>query len=63
MADQSSPVEVKAADGVLYVIVDPDTPIEDVRDMLKVGGVMVACRGCSWGVDEEPRTPDGLLSY
>ena len=64
MANQMSPVEVQAADGMLYVLVVPGTPLEDVRDMLRAGRVEVmASRGSLLGSDEESRTPDGFLTY
>ncbi len=61
MADQSSPIEVKAADAVLYVIVDPSMSLEDVREMLRVGGVeVIDSRGSPWGTDEDT---GGSLTY
>lgn len=64
MANQMSLAEVQAADGVLYVLVVPGTPLEDVREMLRAGMVEVmASKGSSLGSDEESRTPDGFLTY
>ena len=64
MANQMSPVEEKAADGILYVIVDSSMPLEDVREMLRVAQVEVmASKGCPWGADEESRTKSGFLTY
>ena len=64
MANQMSSVEVQAADGVLYIIVNPSMPIEGVREILVAGRVeIMISKGSLPGADEESRTVDGFSTY
>lgn len=64
MANQLSPVEVQAADGVLYIIVDPSIPLEDVREMLRMGRVeMMNTQSSVWSSCEEYKTKGGFFTY